>query len=153
MLRSPGLRLIIVGLLVLLMTIPVFFVGSIIDARSDYNRQTLSSVEHEWGGRQVLSGPLLIVPVEETVAVRERREVIDPLTGLQKIDKDEEPVFRYVDVEKTVRRDPVHIFPGLLDIDIEKPHRNAAGASLPCRYSRRRRRCGLIFRQTGRMRR
>lgn len=120
MLRSPGLRFIIVGLLVFLMTIPVFFVGSIIDARADYNRQTLSSVGQEWGGQQLLSGPVLVVPVEETVTVRERREVIDPLTGVQRLDADEKPVFRLVDVEKTLRRQPVYIYPGVLDMTLDK---------------------------------
>ena len=44
MLKSLGLRFLIVGLLILLMFIPVLFVGDIIDARSDYNRSTRSSV-------------------------------------------------------------------------------------------------------------
>ena len=105
MLRSPGLRFIIVGLLVLLMTIPVFFVGAIIDSRADYNRQTLTSVGQEWGGRQLLSGPVLIIPVWETVMVREKYEVIDPVTGEQKLDADDKPVWRFKDVEKTFRRD------------------------------------------------
>lgn len=120
MLRSPGLRFIIVGLLVLLMTIPVFFVGAIIDSRADYNRQTLASVGQEWGGRQLLSGPVLIIPVEETIMVRERHEVIDPLTGEQKLDGNDKPVWRFKDVEKTVRRDPVYVYPDALDIRMEK---------------------------------
>lgn len=120
MLRSPGLRFIIVGLLVLLMTIPVFFVGAIIDARADYNRQTLASVGQEWGGRQLLSGPVLIVPVQETVTVRERYEVIDPATGEQKLDADDKPIWRFKDVEKTLRRDPVYIYPDALDVQMDK---------------------------------
>ena len=118
--RSAGFRFIIVGLLVLLMTIPVFFVGAIIDARSDYNRQTLSSVGQEWGGAQKLSGPVLVIPVKETVTVREKYEVIDPLTGQQKLDRDDEPVMRFKDVEKTLRRSPVYIYPDALEIELDK---------------------------------
>lgn len=120
MLRSPGLRFIIVGLLVLLMTIPVFFVGAIIDSRADYNRQTIASVGQEWGGQQLLSGPVLIIPVEETVMVREREEVIDPLTGEQKLDGDDQPVFRFKQVERTLRRDPVYVYPDTLDLEMYK---------------------------------
>lgn len=116
MLRSPGLRFIIVGLLVLLMTIPVFFVGAIIDSRADYNRSTIASVGQEWGGRQLLSGPVLIIPVQETVTVREKYEVINEVTGEQKLDANDNPVFRFRDVERTLRRDPVYIYPDLLDL-------------------------------------
>ncbi len=118
--RSAGLRFIIVGLLVLLMTIPVFFVGAIIDSRADYNRQTISSVGHEWGGAQKLSGPVLIIPVEETVTVREKSEVIDPLTGEQKLDAKDRPVFQFKTVTKSLRRAPVYILPDQLDIEVEK---------------------------------
>lgn len=119
MLRSPGLRFIIVGLLVLLMFIPIFFVGSIVDARADYNRSTRSSVGQEWGGRQLLSGPVLVIPVEETVTVREKREVLDPATGIQRTDADDKPIYRHVDVQKTLRRDPVYIYPNQLSTRIE----------------------------------
>ncbi len=117
--RSLGLRLLIVGMLIILMFIPVLFVGDIIDARADYNRDTRSSVGHEWGGRQSLSGPVLIIPVQETVVVREKREVLDEETGIQRLDADDKPVFRYVDVQKTLRRNPVYLYPGEFTADID----------------------------------
>ncbi|MEL6410556.1 MAG: cell envelope integrity protein CreD [Pseudomonadota bacterium] len=120
MLRSPGTRFIILGLLVLLMTIPVFFVGAIIDSRADYNRQTIRSVGLEWGGPQTLSGPLLVIPVEETVTVREKEPVIDPVTGLQELDSDEEPVFRLRAVERTQRRRSVFLYPEELNLSLNK---------------------------------
>ena len=109
--RSPGLRFFIVGLLILLMFIPILFVSEIINDRANYNRQARDSVGHEWGGRQLISGPVLVVPVQETVTVREKRQVIDPETGQQKLDADDKPVFRHVDVQKTVNRDPVYLYP------------------------------------------
>lgn len=118
MLRSPGLRFLIVGLLVLLMFIPLFFVGAIVDERAHYSRQARSSVGQEWGGAQTLSGPVLVIPVEETVTVRERREVLDPDTGIQKTDDDGEPVFRHVDVRRTLRRNPVYIYPNDLNVQV-----------------------------------
>jgi len=119
MLKSLGLRFIIVGLLILLMFIPVLFVGDIIDARADYNRSTRSNVGNEWGGRQSLSGPVLIIPVEETVMVREKREVLDPDTGIQKLDGNDKPIFRYVNVQKVLRRAPVYLYPGAFEANID----------------------------------
>ncbi len=111
MLKSLGLRFLMVGLLILLMFIPVLFVGDIIDARADYNRSTRSSVGQEWGGQQSISGPVMVIPVQETVMVRERREVLDPETGIQRLDGDDKPVFRYVDVQRTLNRAPVFLYP------------------------------------------
>jgi len=108
-----------VGLLVLLMFIPLFFVGAIVDERAHYSRQTRSSVGLEWGGQQTLSGPVLVIPVEETVTLREKREVLDPDTGIQKTDDDGEPVFRHVDVRKTLRRNPVYVYPNDLNVQVE----------------------------------
>ena len=127
MLRSPGLRFIIVGLLVLLMFIPILFVGEIINDRANYNRSTRDSVGQEWGGRQLISGPVLVIPVRETVTIREKQRVLDPVTGLQKLDADDKPVFRHVDVQKTVNRDPVYLYPGQfatrIDTTTQERHR------------------------------
>ena len=109
MLRSPGWRFFIVGLLILLMFIPILFVSEIINDRANYNRSTRDSVGQEWGGRQLISGPVLVVPVQETVTVREKRQVLDPETGIQKLDADDKPVFRHVDVQKD--RQPRSGFP------------------------------------------
>ena len=125
--KSLGLRFLTVGMLIILMCVPVMFVGDIIDARADYNRSTRSSVGQEWGGRQLLSGPVLVIPVQETVVVREKREVVDPDTGIQKLDADDNPVFRFVNVQKTLRRNPVYIYPNqfeaVIDTQTEERHR------------------------------
>jgi len=79
--RSAGVRFLIVGLLVLLMFIPLFFVGAVIDSRANYSRQAVSEVGEEWGGPQLLSGPVLVIPVEGPVTRTESRDVTDPVTG------------------------------------------------------------------------
>lgn len=119
MLRSPGLRFFIVGLLILLMFIPILFVSEIINDRANYNRSTRDSVGQEWGGRQLISGPVLVVPVQETLMVREKRQVLDPVTGEQKLDTDDKPVFRYADVKRTVNRDPVYLYPNQFRTSID----------------------------------
>ncbi|WP_120499548.1 cell envelope integrity protein CreD [Roseovarius sp. EL26] len=117
--KSPGYRFFILAVLVVLMTIPVFFVGSIIDARADYNRQTRSEIGYEWGGRQQLSGPVLVIPVQKTIRVRDKIEILDPVTGQQMTDDNDKPLFRYKDVERTYQQDPVFIYPDDLKVDVE----------------------------------
>ena len=81
MLKSAGGRFFVVGVLVLLMYIPMLLVGGVIDDRSSYSRSTISSVGEEWGGRQTINGPILVVPVTGPVTRKEQREVTDPVTG------------------------------------------------------------------------
>ena len=119
MLRSPGLRFFIVGLLILLMFIPILFVSDIINDRANYNRSTRDSVGQEWGGRQLISGPVLVIPVQETVTVRDKQPVIDPETGLQRTNDSDKPVYRYVDVQKTVNRNPIYLYPDRFTTQID----------------------------------
>lgn len=85
--RSAGWRFMIVCLLTFLMFIPLFFVGAVIDARVGYSNDAINEVGGKWGGRQVLSGPYLRVPVEGPVVRTKRREIIDPDTGETRIEE------------------------------------------------------------------
>ncbi|MCG3266757.1 cell envelope integrity protein CreD [Yoonia sp. I 8.24] len=73
--RSTGMRFFVVGLLALLMFIPLFFAGEIVDSRARYARESLRSVSSEWGGPQTISGPQLVIPVEGPVEVEKQREI------------------------------------------------------------------------------
>ncbi len=111
MLRSPGLRFFIVGILILLMSIPILFVSEIINDRAGYNRSTSESIGQEWGGQQLISGPVLIIPVQKEITTRERQQVIDPETKLPKLNRYGKPIFRHIDVPKIIQRDPIYIYP------------------------------------------
>ena len=119
MLRSPGLRFFIVGILILLMFIPMLFVSDIINDRANYNRSTRDTIGQEWGGQQLISGPVLVVPVQEEITVRERQQVIDPVTKLPKLNRYGKPVFRHVDVPKIVNREPIYIYPNRFVTNID----------------------------------
>ncbi|MCK0168136.1 cell envelope integrity protein CreD [Jannaschia sp. S6380] len=79
--RSAGFRFLVVGLLTLLMFVPLFFAGSIVQERNFHAEQTRLSVGREWGGPQTLTGPYLVIPVEGDVTRQERRQRTDPATG------------------------------------------------------------------------
>ncbi len=110
MTRSAGVRFFIVGLLALLMFIPLFLAGEVIDSRADYSRQTVDSVGQEWGGIQSLSGPMLVLPVVGPVTRTERREVRNAETG--------EVEVQTFEVTETGWKAPVHVFPDAFDADL-----------------------------------
>lgn len=63
--RKPGLKALLVALLVTLMFVPVTFVTSLIEERQQRAEAVTGEVGHVWGGRdQVVAGPFLVVPYE-----------------------------------------------------------------------------------------
>ena len=110
MLKSPGARFLIVGMLALFMVIPLMMVGSVIDARSDYSRSAISSVGNEWGGQQSIYGPILVLPVQGPVTVKQNREVVDPVTGAVTVE-----IF---EVTKIQSKAPVYMLPTMFDADL-----------------------------------
>ncbi|WP_132056025.1 cell envelope integrity protein CreD [Pseudocnuella soli] len=59
---------VIIGLLVLLLLIPTFFVTGVIEEREDRQRQAVQEVSAKWAGRQNLTGPMLVLPFMQTVS-------------------------------------------------------------------------------------
>ena len=84
MMKSAGARFLIVGILAILMNIPMMLVGDVINERSHYSRDTIRTVGQEWGGRQLINGPVMVVPVKGPVTRIETRKVTDAATGAEK---------------------------------------------------------------------
>lgn len=53
--------------LVVLMFVPLIFIGLVIEERAGYQAEALNEVGGQWGGRQVAVGPVLVVPVDVLV--------------------------------------------------------------------------------------
>jgi inner membrane protein len=127
MFQSIGFRFLLVAVLALAMSIPLFFAGEVIDARADYGRATGESLSREWGGPQTFSGPQLVIPVEADVIVRRTRELTDPATGLVRRTAAGEPMTESHDEAAVEARDPVYLYPDLFDLTItsttEERHR------------------------------
>lgn len=118
MLTSAGMRFLIVGLLALTMLIPLQLVSEVVEERADYSRSTLTDVSREWGGAQLLSGPQLVVPVQETVTYNRRREVIDPETGQARRDAKDEIIYEHYSEEVTETRRSVYLYPNGFDLNV-----------------------------------
>lgn len=118
MFRSAGMRFIVVGVLALLMFIPLGLVSDVINERSRYSEQTISTVSEEWGGGQLFSGPLVIIPVTEDVTYDRRREAVDAVTGLTLRDEKGRIVYEHYEETVTEDREPVYLYPDDLDIAV-----------------------------------
>ncbi|SEK49358.1 cell envelope integrity protein CreD [Pacificibacter marinus] len=114
-----GMRFLIVGLLTLLMFIPLFFVSEIVQSRKFYSQETLRDVGREWGGDQVISGPVLVVPVQETIDQTSSEQVFDTLTGEAKFDENGNTVLKQVTRRVTVSRTPIYVYPGQFDVAVD----------------------------------
>lgn len=108
--RAIGTRFLIVGLLALLMFIPLFFVSAVINDRAEFSRQAVREVGAEWGGSQLFSGPMLIIPVEGPVTFTDTVSVTDPATGQVR----QEPRTR----TEIRPRSSVYLLPRRFDLDI-----------------------------------
>lgn len=118
--RSLGGRFIIVGILCLVMFIPLMMVSDIVSSRLSYSESTINSVGQEWGGRQTISGPQVVVPVKARVKVTELRNVIDPATGLVLQDAETgKNLQKLVEEERIELRDPLFIYPDLFDVQLQ----------------------------------
>ncbi|MEP4198956.1 MAG: cell envelope integrity protein CreD [Aliishimia sp.] len=119
MLRSAGFRFFSVGVLTLLMSIPALYVADIINERAEYSRQTARDLGREWGGPQTLTGPVIMIPVEETVTVSVRKPVLDPVTGIQPTDEHGTLLTRVVDETRIESREPVFVLPNVFSAHLK----------------------------------
>lgn len=61
--NSISLKLLVIGLFVLILLIPSEMVQSLISERETTRNETISEIWRTWGDKQVLSGPVVSVPV------------------------------------------------------------------------------------------
>jgi inner membrane protein len=70
--RSPGVKLVLVILVAFLLSVPLFVVWMLVYDRQQQSEFAGMSIAEGWGGPQVMSGPLLIIPY--------RAEVVETVT-------------------------------------------------------------------------
>ncbi|EAQ04369.1 inner membrane protein CreD [Pseudooceanicola batsensis HTCC2597] len=117
--RGFGTRFLIVGILILLMFIPLFFVSAVIEDRHSLSRDTVAEIGRLWGGEQTLAGPVLEIPVTEEVERDFTRDLVDPETGEVLTDPETgEPRTETFRQRVTERRAPLHVYPDRFDVEI-----------------------------------
>jgi len=91
--HSPGIKLLFVALVAGVLMIPLLLVYALIYDRQDQSNTAQAAINAGWGGPQVISGPVLVVPYRTT---QTQNETVD---GKQ--------VSRVVEVEKLLHVSPV----------------------------------------------
>ena len=66
--RSPGKKLLLAILIAMALAIPIFMVWFLVYDRQSQSDQARASITQGWGGPQVMSGPVLVIPYKLTVS-------------------------------------------------------------------------------------
>lgn len=64
--RSPGMKLLFVGLVSALLIVPLLLVYALVYDRQDQSETAQASINAGWGGPQLLAGPIVVVPFKVT---------------------------------------------------------------------------------------
>jgi inner membrane protein len=56
------IKALIIGFMVLLLLIPTFYVQHLIEEREQRQKEAIAEVSSKWAGRQVVTGPMVVVP-------------------------------------------------------------------------------------------
>lgn len=87
--KSPGRKLLFAILIGLALAIPIFSVWLLVYDRQSQSQAASASITEGWGGRQAMSGPVLVIPYRQTTtetsttsgtAVTRTQEVVRELT-------------------------------------------------------------------------
>jgi len=64
--RSPGIKMLFVALIGLALTLPLLLVYALVYDRQDQSQTAQAAINAGWGGPQVVSGPVVVVPFRST---------------------------------------------------------------------------------------
>lgn len=68
--RAPGLKFLLVALISVAMSVPLFFVFIALMDRQEYARTASADIARGWGGAQTIGGPVLAIPYVVTESQR-----------------------------------------------------------------------------------
>ncbi len=68
--RAPGLKFLLVALITIAMSVPLFFIFIALSDRQEYARTAADDIARGWGGSQTIGGPALAVPYIVTESQR-----------------------------------------------------------------------------------
>ncbi|HEY0627740.1 MAG TPA: inner membrane CreD family protein, partial [Sphingomicrobium sp.] len=63
--RSPGRKLLFAILIGVALAIPIFMVWALVYDRQNQSNEARASITEGWGGPQVMSGPVLVIPYRQ----------------------------------------------------------------------------------------
>ncbi|WP_353230489.1 cell envelope integrity protein CreD [Novosphingobium sp.] len=85
--RSPAMKLLFVSLIAAALTVPLMLVYALVYDRQNQAATAQAEINSGWGGPQVLSGPIIVVPFRttETQTVTENGKQVSRATEVEKL--------------------------------------------------------------------
>jgi|HigsolmetaAR201D_1030396.scaffolds.fasta_scaffold00706_6 inner membrane protein len=99
-----------IGGVVLILLVPLAMLGSLVEERSGLREMAYARVAEGWGGQAVIGGPMLVVPVERTLELRENQ------TQLVRNDLYLLPIELDASVELNLEREPRYV--GIYEVPV-----------------------------------
>lgn len=105
--ESPGIKLLIIGVLALLLLIPASLVTTLVYERQSRQESVVNEIASQWGGRQTITGPMLVIPYTDRVLtddgkLRDYRGTISVLPETLNGSGTLDPEVRYRSIYETV---------------------------------------------------
>lgn len=72
-----SIRFIVIGVIALLMLIPISNVSSLVKERHGLYNTVLSGIASQWGRPQIITGPVLVLPIVEKYVINEKVKTTD----------------------------------------------------------------------------
>src|SRR5262245_53736524 len=66
--RSPGNKMLLAILIGAALAIPIFMVWALVYDRQNRSEEARASITEGWGGPQVMSGPVLVIPYKQVIS-------------------------------------------------------------------------------------
>jgi len=85
--RSPGGKLLLTILIGMALAIPIFMVWALVYDRQSQSDEARASITEGWGGPQVMSGPVLVIPYKQVVSEKTENNG-KPLVRTRTVDKE-----------------------------------------------------------------
>lgn len=63
---SVGIRIVIIGVLILALLIPSAFIRTLVSERASRRREAIQEITSKWSTRQIIGGPIITIPYTET---------------------------------------------------------------------------------------
>ena len=100
--RTPGAKMLLAILIAAALAIPIFMVWMLVYDRQDPSNEARVSITEGWGGPQVMSGPVLVIPYKQVVS--ETTETNGkPLVRTRTVDKELALDPEAIDIVSTVK--------------------------------------------------
>lgn len=101
--RSPGMKLLMVGLVAFVLIIPLLFVYALSSDRQSQSGTAQAAITAGWGGPQVVAGPIVVVPFRTT---QSQTENVNGQNITRVVEVEKQLYISPVDNQVTTRIDP-----------------------------------------------